>query len=1075
MRAEECGRDDDPRVNEIVSDYVDRMNAGERITAELVLREEPLLAGEILDALQVFFDLDPELKEQPLGTLGDYTLRRQIGRGGMGVVYEAWENSMDRRVALKVLPPGVAADERALQRFVREAKTAGQLTHPNVVGVYGMGLKEQTPYFAMEFVEGETLAQVLTKLKDAAPETETPFGKKDDVRYFANLAEAFADVSDGLQHAHSKGIIHRDIKPSNLILDTDGRLRILDFGLARLDGQESLTISGDVVGTPLYMSPEQARRRNIPVDHRTDVYSLGATLYDLLTLRPPFQGKDHHDTLSQIIERDAAEPRKVNPRVPKDLETIVLKCLRKDAGDRYRTAEAMGQDLRRFVRGDAVEARPESRWDRAQRWARRHRAALGATGAVLVLAIAGLAAAVALVANAYDRAVEERDARTRELYISDMRLAMVDWETGSYSRCVGLLERHRPVPGEPDLRGWEWYYLQSLREEPRHLSIQADPDVALALAWHPGGSVLATGGADGFVKLWDAGSGLCRIQLSGDGSPLRAIAWSPTGKLLACLTEEAVLRCWDAVSQAELFAVEPDHKRWPGNFGRALLWNKEGTSLVVATGDGPITVRDARDGTPLRRLSGAVEEFAASLSWGPDERYLAAAMGSTGEVVVWSTERWEETARFKASAAQFYNADWSPDGSRLVTSSAEYSIKVWGATTWTEEASFLAHHGHVFGLAWSPDGKSLASGGQDGVVKIWRTGTWQQEARLIGHAGGVGYLAWNPAGTRLASAGKEGKVIIWDIEAASHTPAQLDETLKAVSPDGRWLATQRYGTPELLIRDAAGGPPARKLPVSLHSTVSAFSGDSRLLAATTAEGEVVIWEWQRAAEVHRLGPQQHGEVRTLAWRSDGHELAVAHRDGAVQIRDAGTWELAGDLRGHETAVDAMAWSPDSRRLATTSTDLELRIWDATTWKVLHRLQRAKRFWKNEYATSRQAIGWSPDGRLLAGTTGVSLDGLTIWDAACGQEIFRGPGHVSGLASVAWSPDGRRMVTGGYDGAVKLWDMSVPGVPRETLTLTGHRWVATAVGWDEHGRRLITGAHRQTMIWDASAGFASEGE
>jgi hypothetical protein len=335
------------RVEDIVADYVDRMNRGERLTADQVRDAHPELAEELLEHLETFVELtSPSDDNRPLGTLGDYTLRRQVGRGGMGVVYEAWENSMDRRVALKVLPAGVAADSNAFLRFMREAKTAGQLSHPNVVPVYAMGVKEQTPYFAMEFVEGETLAQVLAKIKDAKLDEKTAFGAtREELAFYSNLAHAFADVADGLQHAHSKGIIHRDIKPSNLILDQNGRLRILDFGLACLEGQESLTISGDVVGTPLYMSPEQAKRKKIPIDHRTDVYSLGATLYEMLTLQPPFRGKDHNDTLSQIIERDAVEPRKLNPRVPKDLETIVLKGLRKDATDRYGTAEAMGQDL----------------------------------------------------------------------------------------------------------------------------------------------------------------------------------------------------------------------------------------------------------------------------------------------------------------------------------------------------------------------------------------------------------------------------------------------------------------------------------------------------------------------------------------------------------------------------------------------------------------------------------------------------------------------------------------------------------------------------------------------------------
>ncbi len=377
----------DPRLEEAIARYLDRLNSGERLVPDDVLAEESELGLRILEALEGFIDLDAE----PAGvgaappvprTLGDYRLLRRIGRGGMGVVYEAWERSMDRRVALKVLPPAAAADDRAFQRFLREAKTAGRLSHPNVVPVYGAGVKDDTPYFAMQLIDGETLAQVLRK-EPPAPDAYQA--------HCLRMAGAFADAAAGLHHAHSKGVVHRDIKPSNLILDREGRLRILDFGLARLEGQESVTQSGDFVGTPLYMSPEQARRRKIAVDHRTDVYSLGATLYEMLTWRPPFRGRDNEDTLSQIIERDPVGPRKLNPRVPQDLETIVLKCLRKEPVDRYGTAEALGQDLWRFIRGDPVEAKAQPAWEKLLRQAWIHRGqVITALLGILLLLMASL-------------------------------------------------------------------------------------------------------------------------------------------------------------------------------------------------------------------------------------------------------------------------------------------------------------------------------------------------------------------------------------------------------------------------------------------------------------------------------------------------------------------------------------------------------------------------------------------------------------------------------------------------------------------------------------------------------------
>ncbi|MBI4583668.1 MAG: protein kinase [Planctomycetes bacterium] len=411
---------DDERFERLLGEYIDRLNAGESPDHNAILTEHPDMGADLLREIETFEEFKlPKgalvgAAAQSLGTLGDYRLRRQIGRGGMGVVYEAWQNSMDRRVALKVMPKAVAMDTKTVARFIREAQIAGKLNHPNIVHVHGMGVEEQVPYYAMEFVDGKTLAQVLLKLKDVQSEVETVFGRKDCASYFENLAKAFADIAEALQHAHSHKVIHRDIKPSNLILDREGRLRILDFGLARLEGQENLTQSGDFLGTPLYMSPEQARRKKIPIDHRTDIYSLGATLYEMLTLRPPFQGKDHQDTLSQIIERDPVELRKVNARIPKDLETIVLKCLRKEAADRYGTAEAMGQDLMRFVHGEVIEARAQARWERMLRQVARRRRAW-----ITALLIAGLVLATAATAwLAAERATERRELQYRAAVVS---------------------------------------------------------------------------------------------------------------------------------------------------------------------------------------------------------------------------------------------------------------------------------------------------------------------------------------------------------------------------------------------------------------------------------------------------------------------------------------------------------------------------------------------------------------------------------------------------------------------------------------------------------------------------------
>jgi serine/threonine protein kinase len=425
------------RLARLMADYSDHLNAGEPLDPEQIISEHPDLAQELKAALSALATVDSSVDPVlPQANLGDFRLIREVGRGGMGVVYEAWQNSMDRRVALKVLPFALLSNPKAVARFELEAKVGGRLEHPSIVSVYGKGIEGGAPYYAMEFVEGETLEEILRRLRPSplesgggpwkplesfsrflktrdggtptaavespsrspvharqpGPREESRFDSEViDLKYCLNVAEVFAEVADGLQYAHQRGVIHRDLKPQNLILDRKGKLRILDFGLARLEGHEGLTVSGEFLGTPLYMSPEQAMAHRVPLDHRTDIYSLGATLYEVLTRRPPFRGKDYKETLSQIITRDPPLPRRLNGRIPKGLETITLKCLRKDPGGRYGTAEALAQDLRRFVRGDPIEARPQAVVERVARRAWRNRwPAAVVLGAALLLLTSGL-------------------------------------------------------------------------------------------------------------------------------------------------------------------------------------------------------------------------------------------------------------------------------------------------------------------------------------------------------------------------------------------------------------------------------------------------------------------------------------------------------------------------------------------------------------------------------------------------------------------------------------------------------------------------------------------------------------
>ncbi len=366
----------------LLDQYLADLQAGIRPDRARQVADHPELAPHLEEALtgiEFIHGAEPT-PGQPPAQLGDFRIVREVGRGGMGVVYEAEQISLKRRVALKVLRLGAVADEVAMQRFQREAETIAQLHHTNIVPIFAVGCEAGVRYYAMQFIEGRDLAAIV-QAAQASQEALEPVAV---ARWALQAAEA-------LSHAHARGVIHRDIKPSNLILDADGRIWLTDFGLARRTEDVALSLTGALLGTPRYMSPEQANAANRPIDHRTDLYSLGATLYELATRRPIFDAATSHELIRLILQEEPVAPRRLVPNVPRDLETIILKCVAKEPAQRYASAQALADDLRAFLEGRAINARRPSLPEQAVRWARKHRrsstvAAVSAAASVAVLA-----------------------------------------------------------------------------------------------------------------------------------------------------------------------------------------------------------------------------------------------------------------------------------------------------------------------------------------------------------------------------------------------------------------------------------------------------------------------------------------------------------------------------------------------------------------------------------------------------------------------------------------------------------------------------------------------------------------
>ncbi len=1002
-----------------------------------------------------------------------YEVLWELGRGGMGVVCLARQVSLNRLVALKMLH-GASLSAEDQVRFRREAEAAARLQHPNIVQVHEIGTHEGRPYFSLEYVAGGTLAQQLL----GGPLAARP------------AAELAATLADAMHFAHQHHIIHRDLKPANVLLIGNGERgagntapagavpKIADFGLAKLlDGSAGQTESGSILGTPSYMSPEQAAGRPDRVGPKADVYALGAILYEMVTGRPPFRGATALETLQQVRTQEPVPPRRLQPRLPRDLETICLKCLEKDPARRYADAAALAEDLRRFLAGKAIQARPARPWEPTWKWARR-RPAVALLILVLTLGTpAVLAGGGWLTARLQDelanrkqqeqiardmRGLRDDAERHREraevearnaqhyLYIAHMNVAQQLWREAHLERLHELLAEQRPArPGQPDFRGFEWHYLWRLSHA-EQARFKTGPGPTHAFALDSAGRRVAVG-AGARVEIRDAGSGKLLHTLKGHGDYITGLAFSPDGLLLASASADRTAKLWDLDSGKEKATLPAQPTAV-----RGVAFSPDGSRVATAA-EHEVKVWPVDGQGNVLTLNGHFPN-AISVAFSPDGKRLASG-GGDYLVKLWDLATGKEMASFPGHRRNVIALAFDRSGQFLASGSADRTAKVWDVRTGREKFTCFGHSETVKALAFNAHGTRLASGSLDRTARVWKVETGEEEFALRGHAAPVQGVAFSANGWELFTLSGDpllapqlpSEVKVWDGLAGPENRTFPGGRSADLSPDGRWLLVARMN--EVLLFAVDSPAPARVVarhPAQVNAV--AFSPDGRRFVAGDQQRTAVVWDIVTGKKVCSF--QRHkGAIQALAFDPLGRRVVSCGDEATVRLWDAATGDPLRELAGHDGFAWAVAFSADGRRVATGGHDNTARVWDLAGGTV-RKLTRHGH-WVN-------AVAFSPDGRQLATASGDKT--IRMWDVETGRAGAVLKGHTGQVLDLRYAPDGRRLVSAGEDRAVKLWDVPTG---QEVLTLAGHQLLVKEVHFGLDGQRLLSVGAEGVRTWDAA--------
>ncbi len=1067
----ELAEDEQVVLDLIETEYTLRRRKGDGVTIDEYIRRFPamaeLLSGRLAaestrsELASSAIPSAAEFLDSPIGFDGllsppfrvaKFDVVEIVGEGSFGTVFRAHDSELDRIVALKTPRQHLGASREDEVRFLREASSSAQLSHPGIVHVYDVLQEGNRPYIVSEFVSGKTLAEV----------------SGGEVLEFRLTATILMQVAEALQHAHEKGVIHRDLKPSNIILDDKhepARPRLMDFGLARReDGNATMTRDGQILGTPAYMSPEQACGKSGRVDPRSDLFSVGVILYQLLTGELPFRGAIRM-LLIQIEHEDPRAPRKLNDQVPRDLETICLKCLEKSTDRRYRSASELADDLRRFLNGEPVEAKPVSRANRIGRWCKRNPrlAGLSAVSVILVFCVIVLTwSSASFHRSAYERERRVRRAVEQNLYYSSIHQAALEYRNNQLAGVETALDQAAPASAQHDLRGWEWYFLKGLLKNyvwEDEVGVEGAEWVT-ALKFSPDGRWLAAGAGvpryldrtsttAASLKVWKAETGEVVLDLSGETLSVADLAFDPAGKRIAIVQQDryfrplvtgkkipGTVRIWDLESGREFRKLKANE----GVFER-VVFSPNGRFIAADSAAG-LRIWSAETGAVICDI-----EDVTLWEFRSDENQVL-VVGRQGKLKVLAIDRSE----LLETIGEVPPGIREPGG-RLTATVVDKlgSLQVWDVAT--RKIRALIPHDGKLGFAFRPDGRMLAHGAAHGTVHLWDLDDNREAVVFRGHRAHVQRVAFSPDGRRLASGDWMGHVLVWD--ATRHpeytvlgTAGKLNRPNEAVAflEGGGRLIALRKRMEQLTTWDVDSGRPVSKhdIPVTFErrspARLAALSANGRRLAAVAAEDDRQIVTWDTASG------------KKLA-QFTGHTLPVQF--------------VVFGKSGPLVASAAWDWKPKDGKSATVA---EICVWDARDGRQWYRFQKSgSRVFRLALGSRRKLLAAALVRFDRRGKTANDSEKyeVHVWDLQSRREVLTNHTHRSRILGLAMSRDERFVASASFDdGIVQYWDVDSGKIVWQAES--GQAEIED-LAISPTGRRLAGVTRRNVVLWDAATG------